>query len=176
MDVNFITGFIVGAIVMWIFDWFFYGRSDAEDQLTHAHHELAQEKEAHADASANLAKVQSNMEATANDLVQARADSKQCSAALEAAQARIAELEAEAAAEPAPVAKAAVPSSAKDNLKRVNGVGPVYEKKLNAAGIMTFAQLAAADAQAVHDIIQPKEWQAIDTADWVAEAKQFAAE
>ncbi|MEM6713025.1 MAG: 50S ribosomal protein L21 [Pseudomonadota bacterium] len=35
------------------------------------------------------------------------------------------------------------PEGAKDDLKKISGVGPVLEKKLNALGITTFAQIAA---------------------------------
>ena len=46
---------------------------------------------------------------------------------------------AEAAAAAAPAADA----PAGDNLKKMTGVGPALEKKLNGAGITTFAQIAA---------------------------------
>ncbi len=41
--------------------------------------------------------------------------------------------------------KAAKPQQ-KDNLKLIEGLGPAFEKKLNAAGITSFAQLAALSA------------------------------
>jgi large subunit ribosomal protein L21 len=47
--------------------------------------------------------------------------------------------EAAPAAEAAPVAEA----TAGDNLKKITGIGPALEKKLNGAGITTFAQIAA---------------------------------
>ena len=51
---------------------------------------------------------------------------------------------AEAAAAAAPAAEA----GAADNLKKMTGIGPALEKKLNGAGITTFAQVAAlTDAQ-----------------------------
>lgn len=58
--------------------------------------------------------------------------------------------------EEAPKAEAAAPAAAApaadapagDNLKKMTGVGPALEKKLNGAGITTFAQIAAlTDAQ-----------------------------
>ncbi|HPF24249.1 MAG TPA: 50S ribosomal protein L21 [Hyphomonas sp.] len=58
--------------------------------------------------------------------------------------------------EDAPKAEAAAPAAAApaadapagDNLKKMTGVGPALEKKLNGAGITTFAQIAAlTDAQ-----------------------------
>ncbi len=38
-------------------------------------------------------------------------------------------------------------STEKDNLKVIEGLGPAYEKKLNAAGITSFAQLSALTAE-----------------------------
>lgn len=50
---------------------------------------------------------------------------------------------------PAPEKKA----EAKDDLKKVEGIGPKIEEILNAAGIATFAQLAEAGADKVRDIL-----------------------
>ena len=43
---------------------------------------------------------------------------------------------------PAPEPKPASHASAKDDLKAIKGVGPVMEKKLNAAGVNTFEDLS----------------------------------
>jgi large subunit ribosomal protein L21 len=40
-------------------------------------------------------------------------------------------------------AKAETPAGEKDDLKKLSGVGPALEKKLNEAGVTTFAQIAA---------------------------------
>ncbi|PHP29142.1 50S ribosomal protein L21 [Limimaricola cinnabarinus] len=45
-------------------------------------------------------------------------------------------------AEAAPAAKAAPAAASGDDLKKLSGVGPALEKKLNAAGITSFAQIA----------------------------------
>lgn len=69
-----------------------------------------------------------------------------------------------AAAAAAPKAEAA--ASAADDLSQITGVGPAAVKKLNAAGITTFAQLAAADAETVESAkIKPE---------WVEQAKELA--
>jgi predicted flap endonuclease-1-like 5' DNA nuclease len=60
-------------------------------------------------------------------------------------------------------------------LEAIRGIGPVYVKRLNAAGIRTFADLAAADEEVLRDIIRPASWQNVDFAGWRAEAQQFAA-
>ncbi|MCZ4260143.1 50S ribosomal protein L21 [Limimaricola sp. G21655-S1] len=45
-------------------------------------------------------------------------------------------------AEAAPAAKAPKAAASGDDLKKLSGVGPALEKKLNAAGITSFAQIA----------------------------------
>jgi len=71
---------------------------------------------------------------------------------------------APAKAAAAPKAEAA--ASAANDLSQITGVGPAAVKKLNAAGITTFAQLAAADAETVESAkIKPE---------WVEQAKELA--
>ena len=71
---------------------------------------------------------------------------------------------APAKAAAAPKAEAA--ASAANDLSLITGVGPAAVKKLNAAGITTFAQLAAADAETVESAkIKPE---------WVEQAKELA--
>ncbi|MBO6853341.1 MAG: 50S ribosomal protein L21 [Marivivens sp.] len=74
---------------------------------------------------------------------------------------------APAKAAAAPKAEAAASAaSAADDLSQITGVGPAAVKKLNAAGITTFAQLAAADAETVESAkIKPE---------WVEQAKELA--
>lgn len=52
----------------------------------------------------------------------------------------------------APPAEAAPATS--DDLKRIEGIGPKIEGVLNAAGITTFAQLAATDIARLREILQ----------------------
>ncbi len=76
-------------------------------------------------------------------------------------------------ATPAASAKPAQTDAAtqKDDLTQINGIGPTYAKRLHAAGITTFAQLAAQDADRLREITKIKEWQAADPADWITTAK-----
>ena len=62
----------------------------------------------------------------------------------------------------------------RDNLERINGIGPVFAQQLNKANILTFDQLAALSPERVNEIITPQPWQQIDPDAWVAEAKAFA--
>jgi predicted flap endonuclease-1-like 5' DNA nuclease len=71
----------------------------------------------------------------------------------------------------------ALPSSVtteRDPLVDINGIGPVYERRLFAAGVTTFAQLAGLSPDTIRAIIQPESWQLIEPEAWIAEARQFA--
>ncbi len=65
--------------------------------------------------------------------------------------------------------------TSKDKLENVTGIGPVFAKRLNEAGIYTFADLAALTPENVHEIIGPEDWQKIEPEAWLAEAAQLAA-
>jgi hypothetical protein len=72
-------------------------------------------------------------------------------------------------------ASAAASGQKRDPLEKIDGIGPKYEKMLFEAGIFTFAQLAETPEGRLQEIIQPKEWQKVEFAKWIAEAKEFAA-
>ncbi len=62
-----------------------------------------------------------------------------------------------------------------DDLTLFEGIGPVYAAKLNAAGIMSFADLAAADETGLSAIIQAPAWRRVNYGDWIAQARLAAA-
>ncbi|MCF6343062.1 MAG: 30S ribosomal protein S2 [Devosiaceae bacterium] len=67
------------------------------------------------------------------------------------------------------------PDGDADDLKKISGVGPVLEKKLNALGITTFAQVAAftkEDIAKVDDALSFKG--RIDRDDWLKQAEELA--
>lgn len=72
---------------------------------------------------------------------------------------------------PSPV----VISDNRDPLEDIDGIGPVYQQKLYAAGIKTFAQLAAASPSRITEVIEPQNWQHIDVMKWRREAALYAA-
>ncbi len=77
---------------------------------------------------------------------------------------------AEAAAE-APAAAGA------DDLKQLSGVGPALEKKLHAAGVTTFAQIAAWNADDIAAMDEKLSFKGrIDREGWVAQAQAKIAE
>jgi chromosome segregation ATPase len=61
-----------------------------------------------------------------------------------------------------------------DNLELINGIGKVFAKKLNEAGIFSFEELARTAPDRIRDIIQPKSWQMIEPEKWVLESAAFA--
>ena len=68
-----------------------------------------------------------------------------------------------------PTTESGVAPGARDDLKQLSGVGPALEKKLNEAGINTFAQIAAwkeADLEALDETIRNK----AEKEGWVAQA------
>jgi large subunit ribosomal protein L21 len=81
-----------------------------------------------------------------------------------------------AAAKPAAKAKAAAPAVAgADDLKQLSGVGPALEKKLHAAGVTSFAQIAAwtdADVAAMDEKLSLKG--RIEREGWNAQAKELS--
>ena len=60
-----------------------------------------------------------------------------------------------------------------DDLQLIKGIGKVYAGRLNAAGIATFAELAAADPQKLAAIVQLKAWQAAAPEDWIEQARRL---
>jgi len=89
---------------------------------------------------------------------------------------------AAAAPKKAPAKKAAPKAAAKveaaaggDDLKALSGVGPALEKKLNAAGVTTFAQVAAWTADDIAAIDEQLSFKGrIEREGWVEQAKELA--
>lgn len=77
--------------------------------------------------------------------------------------------------QPAPVAAAlGVNEAPRDALEYIQGIGPLLEERLYAAGIFTFAQLSETTPEQLIAIIQPKTGQQLDLVAWIEEAKQLA--
>ena len=84
-----------------------------------------------------------------------------------------------------PVAPAAVKASApaaeaptgqKDDLKKIEGIGPKIAEILNNAGVMTFADLAGTDADKIKSILEEAgpRYKAHDPTTWPAQSKMAA--
>ncbi|WP_321490220.1 50S ribosomal protein L21 [uncultured Hyphomonas sp.] len=90
---------------------------------------------------------------------------------------------ASAKTEEAPKAEAAAPAAAApaadagaaDNLKKLTGIGPALEKKLNGAGITTFAQIAALTDAQIAELEEQLSLAGRFAKDgWVEQAKELA--
>lgn len=67
------------------------------------------------------------------------------------------------------------PAGAADDLKKISGVGPVLEKKLNALGITTYAQVAAFTADDIDKVDDALSFKGrIERDDWLSQAAELA--
>ena len=63
-----------------------------------------------------------------------------------------------------------------DDLTRVKGIGAVFSKRLNKAGIYTFAQLADLTASRLKELlVSPDDLPNVDAEEWISEAQQLAS-
>ncbi len=63
-----------------------------------------------------------------------------------------------------------------DDMKKLQGLGPAIEKKLNAAGISTYAQIAALSAEDIARVEEETGTKGrFERDNWVAQAKELAA-
>ena len=77
----------------------------------------------------------------------------------------------------APVASAAAPSSSaaqggSDDLTAIKGIGPAIARKLEAAGVRSFADLAAADPNDLADKIASRPVTAERVRTWISDAQK----
>ncbi len=69
----------------------------------------------------------------------------------------------------------AAPKGDVDDLKKISGVGPVLEKKLNSLGITTFAQIAAFTKEDIAKIDEALSFKGrIERDEWLKQAKELA--
>jgi small subunit ribosomal protein S2 len=69
-----------------------------------------------------------------------------------------------------------VPDGAPDDLKKISGVGPVLEKKLNALGITRFDQIANLSDEEINSIDTALNFKGrISRDDWVSQARNLSA-
>jgi len=78
------------------------------------------------------------------------------------------------APQPSPTPSARPTVETPDDLTRIHGIGPVFQKRLHEAGMRTFGQLAAANPQQVRDVVGAADWQRIEPERWIDEAAALA--
>lgn len=82
-----------------------------------------------------------------------------------------------AASEDAQAALFTAPEGKADDLKKISGVGPVLEKKLNALGITSYAQVAAFSADDIARVDDALNFKGrIERDNWLEQAKDLAGE
>ena len=67
--------------------------------------------------------------------------------------------------------KPSKPKPADDSIEEITGIGSTYAAKLHKAGIRTFKELAKSKPGQLERIIKPKDWQKLDFAGWISQAK-----
>ena len=65
------------------------------------------------------------------------------------------------------------PAGEPDDLQEISGIGPTFSRRLQTAGVHTFADLAALSPEEAREKAGAQVWQA-DTANWVAQAREKA--
>ena len=114
------------------------------------------------------------------DILSSGADKSGVKAAIGAGSVSGAAVEAAAPAKKAPAKKAAkaeapAAEAGADDLKKLSGVGPALEKKLHAAGVTSFAQIAAWGEAEIADFDEKLSFKGrIEREGWVEQAKELA--
>ena len=115
------------------------------------------------------------------DILASGADKSGVKAAIGAGSVSGAAVEAAAPAKKAPAKKSAAKAEAPaadagaDDLKKLSGVGPALEKKLHAAGVTSFAQIAAWGEAEIADFDEKLSFKGrIEREGWVEQAKELA--
>lgn len=70
-----------------------------------------------------------------------------------------------------PVSATPEPAPARDRLEAIKGIGPVFARRLNEAGIYTYAELAESSPDKLREIVAAKSWQAVEPEEWIKEAR-----
>ncbi|WP_460273541.1 50S ribosomal protein L21 [Celeribacter sp. ULVN23_4] len=110
------------------------------------------------------------------DILEAGADATGVKAAVGAGSVAAAPAAAPKAAPKKAAAKAEAPAAAgADDLKKLSGVGPALEKKLLAAGVTSFAQIAAWSEADIAEFDEKLSFKGrIEREGWVEQAKELA--
>lgn len=122
------------------------------------------------DQKDGLAQKAAAAETKINQLLAQVAETEQLRQELAAAEKKITELEAKLAEAET---SAPPPATTKtDDLTKINGIGPVFAKRLNAVGVHTFAEVAKLSPERLREIVDSRI--RVDAEDWIAQAKDLA--
>ncbi|WP_420629523.1 hypothetical protein [Candidatus Leptofilum sp.] len=142
--VGLIIGLILGWVIEWVIDWLFWRREDEGTAVASRTMDI--------DLQGKLAAVEAEKESLAARLQEALSK------------------------EPEVIVQEVIKEVMvkQDRLQKIHGIGDVFTRRFNEAGVYSFAQLAAITPERAREIIDPEEWQNIEPEQWIAEAKQFA--
>ncbi len=154
-----VIGLIIGWVIEWVIDLLFWRRDDQRLRV-----ELAEAESKIRNLETQLDEHQMRQ----RQMLSAENDLRLCQDELSDAEQTIDQLRAELNNLAGKV------STDKDHLERVKGIGVVFARRLNEAGIQTFEQLAAQTPGRIREIINPEEWQKVDPESWIAQAKELA--
>lgn len=62
----------------------------------------------------------------------------------------------------------------RDRLEAIKGIGPVFAKRLQAAGITSYQQLAGTSPDRIREIVSAQPWQAVEAEEWIAQAREMS--
>lgn len=145
--VGLIIGLILGWVIEWVIDWLFWRREEEVAVAT-----AAVSRSVDIDLQGKLAALEAEKASLAARLQEALN---------RAPQVIVQEVVKEVLLE-------------RDRLQKIHGIGDVFTRRFNDAGVYTFAQLAGLTPERAREIIKPEEWQAIEPELWIAEARQYA--
>lgn len=170
-----VAGIAIGWVIEWVIDWQYWRRGVAGFYATES--QLRSE----------LDNARVSVQATSEELQRTQVELHAAQAQLQAARVRESELQrrlhtlADAHGVEVPSRSAQLAQNASgpvslqpDDLKRIEGIGAVYEKRLNECGVLTFEQLAELSPDTIEDMIQPAAWQNVDFDSWIEQAGQLA--
>jgi predicted flap endonuclease-1-like 5' DNA nuclease len=65
-------------------------------------------------------------------------------------------------------------SSQTDRLEAIKGIGPVFAKRLRAAGINSYRALSNTPPETLREIVSAQPWQAVEAEDWITQARELS--
>lgn len=145
-----IIGLIAGWLIEWLIDWQFWRKGDNN----------------------NDAGLQTRFNDTDSRLKQLQLDLTEKQDLLGRAEMEIDDLKAQLSQ--AFSRAATVIIKEKDDLEDIIGIGPAFARRLNKAGVVTFAELAALSPARIREIIAPAEWQKIEPEYWIEQSLKLA--
>lgn len=143
-----IIGLLAGWLIEWLIDWFFWrkGDDDAGTQIKLK------------DTEDRVKQLQLELTEKQDLLGRAEIEMDDLKAQLSQAFSRA----------------ATVIIKEKDDLEDIIGIGPAFARRLNKAGVITFAELAALTPARIREIISPAEWQKIEPESWIEQSLKLA--